>query len=144
MIDFSIPILYNMLNCKLARFYINGRSPNDDKIKILEYSPDTSKEYKMIWLKIFDFHHYCAMLLISSLIYYSSKITFDPNFVKLNRDLTYPTIKNPKTKELQKTKGRIIKPDFTIIKSIDDDLYLILIKFANNFKTSYEFQLFFY
>jgi hypothetical protein len=127
MIDFSIPILHEMLDCKLVRLY-----PRAWKARVLEYDPDLLKQYKFESLNDFDFHHYCAVLLISALIYYSCKQTLDPNYIKLKRDLTRCTTRNPKTKELETKKGIIIKPDFTILKSLDDQLYLILIKFTNH------------
>ena len=89
------------------------------------------QKYKFDSLKIFDFHHYCAVLLISALIYSSCKQTLDPNYIKLYRDLVRACGINPNTKEWEK-KDIIIKPDFTILKSLDEQLYLILIKFSNH------------
>ena len=131
MIDFSIPIIYHMLDCTLVRLFPQGK---DEKIKILEYDPDLTKKYEFDRLKVFDFHHYCAMLLVSSLIYYSCKKTLDSNYIKTERDLVHACAKNSNTKEW-KSRKIVIKPDLTILKSIDDELYLILIKFANHIES---------
>ena len=119
-IFFSIPILHKFVSCKLLQFKISDSFC--DPVRLLEYDPDLNKTYKFTPLSISQFHNYFSVLLISSLMYVSSKLDFDPQYKKSNRDLVKVTLKNGKRQH-----GLTIKPNLDRLSNLDEELFSLVV-----------------
>ena len=122
---FKFPLIDNLLEINLLQFrFQDSIRELDAEVRFLEHSPDLSVKYKFQYLKTNEFHHYVSLLIIATLIFYIQRLYIDPNYVKINRDLT-----DALTKDHRWKKGRIIKPDLETLRRLDSDLMIFLIKF---------------
>ena len=113
-----------MRSVTLLQFRINDSF--DDTVRLLEYDSDLNKKYKFIYLSHSQFHNYFSILLISSLLYISSKLEFDPQYKKSNRDLIKVTLKNGK-----KQQGKTIKPNVDRLSNLDEELFSLVVSLNN-------------
>lgn len=126
-VEFSIPILHNLASCKLLQFKLNYSF--DASVRLLEYEPDLTKKYEFKRLPIAQFHNYFSILLISSLLYVSSKLDFDPQYQKSNRDLVKVTLKNGKRQQ-----GFTVKPNLEKLSNLEEELLSLVISLNNSIK----------